>query len=111
VRGPKVTYSVEVVGVVGDAVYSDPRQSPKPVLYFPSATGTMFVARTAGSPEGLIATVRREIQAVATNLEFSMAPLSTDVQRALVRERLLSTLAGFFGLLAAVLAGIGLYGL
>ena len=64
--------------------------------------GTMFVARTAGSPEGLIATVRREIQSVATNLEFSMAPVWTDVQRALVRERLLSTLAGFFGLLAAV---------
>jgi ABC-type antimicrobial peptide transport system permease subunit len=40
-----------------------------------------------------------------------IAPVVHDVERALVRERLLARLSGFFGTLAAALAAIGLYGL
>ena len=108
---PKVKYEMEVIGVVGDVVYADPRQAAKPVIYLPSSRGTMFLVRAIGSPQAMIPIISREIHTFAPTLEFSMRPVSSEVQRALSRETLLSRLASFFGVLAVVLAGIGLYGL
>jgi predicted permease len=107
----KVTYEMEVIGVAGDALYGDLRQTAKPVIYLPSSRGTMFLVRATGSPSALIPVISREIQSFAPKLEFSMRPVSSELQRALTRETLLSRLASFFGVLAVVLAGIGLYGL
>jgi ABC-type antimicrobial peptide transport system permease subunit len=56
--------------------------------------------------------LRREIQAVDANLIVtSITPVAQDVERALVREKLLARLSGFFGAFAAALAAIGVYGL
>jgi predicted permease len=108
---PNMTYGMEIIGIVGDAVYGDPRQPAKPLIYLPSSRGTMFVVRTAEYPQAMIATIRREIQTYEPRLEFSMDAVSAELLRALVREKVLSTLASFFGVLAAVLAAVGLYGL
>ena len=108
---PAVRYDIEIVGIAKDALYDEPRQPGRPLIYFPSPRGTLFVLRTAGSPESVIATIRREIQAVDPNLEFSTGAVSEDIERTLIREELLSNLSGFFGVLAATLAAIGLYGL
>jgi putative ABC transport system permease protein len=58
-----------------------------------------------------MATLRREVQAVDADLESSMRTVGDALDRAVVREKLLSRLSTFFGVLATVLAGIGLYGL
>jgi ABC-type antimicrobial peptide transport system permease subunit len=58
-----------------------------------------------------MATLRREVQAVDGNLESDMHTVADALDRAVVREKLLSRLSTFFGALATVLAGIGLYGL
>ena len=108
---PNVKYEMEVIGVVGDVLYGDPREAAKPVIYFPSSRGTTFLVRAMGSPAAIRPTISREIKRFAPKLEFSMRPVSSEVQRALSREMLLSRLASFFGVLAVVLAGIGLYGL
>ena len=109
---PKVRYNIEVVGVVNDAIYDQVRGVSQPLIYFPSEAGRLYVVRAAGAPEDLMGSLRREIQAVDPKLIVTViAPVSHDVERALVRERLLARLAGFFGALAAALAAIGLYGL
>jgi predicted permease len=109
---PKVRYDIEIIGVVNDAIYDQVRGVSQPLIYFPSEAGRLYVVRAAGAPEDLVGSLRREIQAVDPKLIVTaIAPVSEDVDRALVRERLLARLAGFFGALAAVLAAIGLYGL
>lgn len=108
---PKVTYGRHVIGVVGDVVYGNPRHTLRPVIYHPSSRGTMLLVRAIGSPSAIVPTISREIQGFAPKLEFSMRVVSSDLQRTLSQETLLSRLASFFGILAVVLAGIGLYGL
>jgi len=109
---PKVTFGMEVVGVANDALYNDLRGDSLPLIYMPSPTGHVFSIRAAGAPAQLVATIRREIQAASPNLAIAwIRPVSEDVERALVREKLLATLSGFFGALAVTLAAIGLYGL
>jgi putative ABC transport system permease protein len=109
---PKVRYGIEVVGVVNDAIYDDVRGTSRPVIYFPSEAARLYVVRAAGAPRNLMGSLRREIQAIDPKLIVTViAPVVQDVERALVRERLLARLSGFFGALAAALAAIGLYGL
>ena len=58
-----------------------------------------------------MATLRREIQAVDGNLQSSIRTVAEALDRAVVREKLLSRLSTFFGILATALAAVGLYGL
>jgi predicted permease len=109
---PKVRYGIEVVGVVNDAIYDGVRGETQPLVYFPSEAGRLYVVRAIGAPGALTGLLRREIQSVDPKLVvISIAPIAQEVERALVREKLLAKLSGFFGIVAAGLAAIGLYGL
>lgn len=109
---PKARYDIEIVGVVNDAVYDDVRAAGKPLIYFPSETGRLYVVRAGGTPVDIVGSLRREIQAIDPKLIVTVvAPVMQEVERALVREKLLARLSGLFGALAAALAAIGLYGL
>ena len=109
---PKVRYDIEVVGVVNDAVYDDVRAAGKPLIYFPTEAGRLYVIRAHGAPADLVGVLRREIQTIEPKLIVTvLAPVRQDVERALVREKLLARLSGVFGALAVGLAAIGLYGL
>jgi predicted permease len=108
---PNVKYGIEIVGVAKDAVHEDLREVIKPLIYFPSAWGDTFVVRAAGQPDALVAALRREVHAVDGTLESQIRTVTETLNRAVVREKLLSRLSGFFGVLATLLAGVGLYGL
>jgi hypothetical protein len=109
---PKVRYGIEVVGLVNDAIYDDVRGTSRPIIYFPSDAGRVYVVRAAAASTNLVGTLRREIQTVDPKLIVTViAPVMQDVERTLVREKLLARLSGFFGVLATALAAIGLYGL
>ncbi len=111
---PKVTYANEIVGVAKDAIYGDPRQASKPMFYIPLTAGPgspRLLVRGAGDPLALIETLGREARALDPNVRLSMQRVSSEVERTFVRERLLSKLSGFFAVLAAALAAVGLYGL
>jgi predicted permease len=108
---PKVTYGFEVIGIAADAVHNDLREESRPLVYFPFLWGDTFVVRAAGPADAVIASLRHEIRQADRNLETSMRSVSEVLERAVIREKLLSRLSSFFGALAAVLAAIGLYGL
>ena len=68
--------------------------------------------RTAIDPEGISGEVRSVIRDIASSLEVpNITTLSAQVDSSIVSERLVATLSGFFALIGALLAGIGLYGL
>jgi predicted permease len=107
---PKLSYDIEIVGLAGNARYSDLREEPKPLIYFPTSNARFLLIHAAGKPQALVATIRREITSLDHNLEFGIRPVSEDIERTLVREKLLAKLSSFFGALAAILAGLGIYG-
>ena len=107
--------SLEVIGVAKDGKYRAMREEPRPSFYLPltqrhSPYMTLHL-NTAGDPRELIATVRREVQAIDKELPvFDFKTLSDQIDAALARERMAATLCGLLGLLALVLAATGVYG-
>jgi len=114
VSGTKgIEVPIEIVGLVGDAVYWNVREAASPTLYLPIADkrNGALVVRTAGDPMALAPTLRREVPRVRPELRVSNAVTqSALVRRQLVRERLLALLSLFFAGVALVLAATGLYG-
>jgi predicted permease len=106
----KVVYDTEIVGVAKDANYGSLRDKTKSLIYFPSESATLLVVRAALDSATVVATVRQEINAVDKTLEPTVRSVSKLRDDALVQERMLAKLSSFFGLLALLLAGIGLYG-
>jgi predicted permease len=108
---PQLKFDSEIIGVVKDANYGELRDRPPRLIYYPKQGGDVLVVRAAGPIAALSATIRREIQAVDKGLEtYDVNAIPRLRDQALVQERLLAQLSGFFGLLALSLACIGLYG-
>ncbi len=103
----------EIIGVVRDAKYNNLRREIHAMMYTPqSAGGASFELRTAADTQAILPTIREVVAQVSTNLPlFNVTTESEQIDRLLFQERLVARLAGFFGLLALVLACIGLYGL
>jgi putative ABC transport system permease protein len=108
-----------IVGVVGNSVLVSPAEDRSaPLLYQPLAQCCetlpdrieISVRSTAGSPALLARSIAAALTAIEPGLSFTFRPLAAQVDAALARNRLLASLSGFFGLLAMLLAGIGLYG-
>jgi len=105
-----VAYDTEIVGVAKDANYGNLRDKTKSLIYYPSEAGTLLIVRAGLDSATLASTIRNEIKAVDKTLEPSISSVTKLRDEALVQERMLAKLASFFGLLALLLAGIGLYG-
>jgi predicted permease len=107
------TPGYEIVGVARDAKYNDLRREIHPMVYSPQhAGGATFELRTAADPQALLPAVREVVGQVNGNLPlFNVTTQSEQIDRLLFQERLVARLAGFFGVLALVLACMGLYGL
>ena len=109
-----------IVGVVGDSTYSGLRADAAPVAYSPlaqldfpggpSGDVTISVRASAGAPMLLARSLRSALTAVDRDLVFTFRPMTDQVSASLTQERVIATLAGFFGAVALLLAGLGLYG-
>jgi predicted permease len=103
----------EIIGVVRDTKYNDLRRDIHAMMYMPqSFGGASFELRTAADPQAILPAIREVVAQVNTNLPlFDVKTESEQIDRLLFQERLVARLSGFFGLLALVLACVGLYGL
>jgi predicted permease len=109
---PKVSYDITIVGVARDANVGRLRAQPGPLIYFPQFGGRLLIVRAGAAPDTMAAALRRAMATVDPNLVLlGMRYVSEDIERALVREKLLAQLSTAFGLAAALLTALGLYGL
>ena len=106
----------EIVGVVQDTKYHDIRRPAEVIAYRDitqdkEADNSMQVLVRSTLPiETVEAAIRRTMREVSSGISFDFEGLQDQIGRSLLAERLLATLSGFFGVLAVVLAMIGLYG-
>jgi predicted permease len=107
---------IEIVGVVGDSKYSDLREQVPRQLFFPylqerTPSGFTAYVRTTRPSEAAFAAARDVIRQLDPNLPIAATrTLEQQVNGALRRERLMASLSAVFGLLATLLAVVGLYG-
>jgi predicted permease len=102
-----------VIGVVRDAKYDSLRSEISPTAYVPaSGGGASFEMRTAVDPTSIIPAVQSVVNQIDSSLPiFGVMTESQSVDQLLFQERLIARLSSFFGILALILACIGLYGL
>lgn len=114
VRGQRK--DLEIVGLVRNTNAAGLRQAPPPTVYvaYAQLTGdrpTTLAVRSTGQLGRVAVAIQQALQAKLPDAPVDVWPLSAQVEATIVRERMMATLAGGFGLLALALACIGLYGL
>jgi len=121
--GRHVTYvnvTTQIVGVVRDAKYQDLRAAIVPTMYVPwtqrignrQPTMYTYVLQTkAGNPLRFTATVEQLVRDVDPGLRMIQPQtFAAVVDHSIIRERIMAILGGFFGLLALLVAGLGIFG-
>jgi putative ABC transport system permease protein len=109
--------AMTIIGVVKDAKYVSLREVTHRTVYKNCMQGEKLSGsltlevRTIGKPESVVNALRKEVGVLASNVPL-MSPrtLARQVDQSLIQERMVATLSGFFGLLALLLACVGLYG-
>jgi len=128
----KYSGAFEIVGVVANAKYSNPRDKLRPMYFRPlnqvlPVTGddpnelmaegnslyiNSITLRFKGVPQNVDRVVRRVLNDIDPNLTIiNLSSLDDQVGKNLGQERLMARLTMLFGLLALVLASVGLYGI
>jgi len=114
VTGPEGPFR-PVVGVVADGKYRSLAEDGLPFLYLPFGqqhrAGMMLHVRATGDPGRLLALLRDEVRLLDPSLPIiSPTTLREQIGLAVLPQRLAATLLSAFGLVAVLLAVIGLYG-
>ena len=74
--------------------------------------GMCLAVRTADNPTGVAAAIGKELREIAPNLPvLRIDTIEQQIGESLAEERLIAALSGFFGVIAAMLVSIGLYGM
>ena len=105
----------EVVGVVADYKVETVGEKPTPYIHYAlgerQTTGEVLIARTAADPAALVTAMRREILSLEPNAVFlDSQTMEAQVAASLLPARLAAQTIGLVGLVATILAAVGLYG-
>jgi putative ABC transport system permease protein len=106
----------EIVGMVRNTKYEDLREDFQPIVFQAqsqdpvASAGDSYLIRSRLPMDSLIPAVRATLTAAAPNMRYQFQVFQTSIRETLVQERLMASLSGAFGILAALLAAIGLYG-
>ena len=112
--GPEEPYW-EVIGVAGDGKYDSLGEDPKIAVYRPMLrdyiTWTSLITRTVDDPKAVVGTIRNEIHKLDATLPISgVKTMKEHMNVPLFPAQVAATVLGSFGVLALVLAAIGIYG-
>ena len=105
----------EVVGVAQDGKYHDIEESPQPVVYVPLSqnedSGTIFVVRSQRAPGEMAAALERALSGIAPNVPITVESWPDSLADELFPARAATVALGVMGLLAAMLAVTGIFGM
>jgi predicted permease len=113
---PGTKADIEIIGVVKDFKYETMREDIGRQMYRPFQQMDMplnmfFYVRSFANPNDLTGAIRAEARNLDQNVPiYGMRTMTSQIDRNLVTERLVATLSAAFGILATLLAVIGLYG-
>src|SRR2546423_3259528 len=113
-HGPKDPF-FEIVGVVPDGKYNSLGEDPKPALYTPVyrdySGAVTLVAHTRGDPRQVLSALRGEVQKLDPSISvYAAKTLKEHMGTSLFPARMAAIALGSFGVLALILAAIGIYG-
>lgn len=115
-QGDKPDQVYQIIGLVKDAKYQSLREEFAPIIFVAEAQnenqdpGVEVLIRSDEDLFSLISSIKHVVAQVSPSIVLKFQPFREMVKDGLIRERLMATLSGYFGLLAAILAMIGLYG-
>ncbi len=113
---PGTKLDIEIIGVARDTKYESMRDEMPIEVFTPylqrNYTNTMRAyIRTTRDPEQMFSAMRGVVSSIDSNVPmYQMKTLERQMENSLVTERLVASLSSAFGLLATMLAAIGLYG-
>jgi ABC-type antimicrobial peptide transport system permease subunit len=106
----------EIVGFVKDTKYYDLRDNFQPIVYVTTLQDdqpdqyAQLLIRSPLPLGGLTSSIKDALADISPLISIEFIPLQRNIHDSLLRDRLMATLSGFFGGLAALLAMVGLYG-
>ena len=106
----------QIVGLVGNAKYTSITEEFGPIAYFAAGqertprTTVRYLIRSAVSPDALINPVKQVIAAFDPRLHLRFAVLQTQIEESVASRRAMATLTSAFGMLGAVIALTGVFG-
>jgi len=106
----------QIVGVVKDTKYTDLREELGPIVYTPRAqnenpaTDAQILIRSHAPLASLLSAIETMASQADPDADITFSNFHQMIDDGLLRDRLMAKLSGFFGVLAALLAAIGLYG-
>jgi predicted permease len=111
--GPETKYNIEIIGVVEDSLYEGPREGIRRQVFWPNwgKNSATFYVRTTQASAGAFNLIRSEVKRLDAAMPvYDVKTLQGQLDETLLTDRLIALLSGGFGLLATLLASIGLYG-
>ncbi len=111
--GPKTKLDIEIIGVVADSLYEGPREGVRRQVFVPNwgKNSAAFYVRTRTASSSAYALIRNEVKQLDAAMPvYQLKTLESQLDQTLLTDRLIALLSAGFGLLATVLASIGLYG-
>jgi len=104
-----------IIGIAKNAKYNFVGEDPQPMAYSPIeqeyTPGMSVIVRTSGKPEGLKGTIEKEVRSLDPDIAVTNLQTASDLlSQSLTGPRVAATLLGVFGLVALVLAAVGMYG-
>jgi predicted permease len=115
--GPGIRLDIEIVGVMKDSKYSFVRETIRPQVFFDNDQNSDIqqinvYVRSALDPDQMQGMLRGAVRSLDVNVPlFNVQTLEAHVEQTLTRERMVATLATAFGVLATVVAAVGVYAL
>jgi len=115
-NGPKSKLDIEIIGLTEDSLYEGPREGVHRQVFVPFLqsdypASAAFYVRTAMDSRSMFSALRRKVQELDAAMPvYDMKTLERQLDDTLSTERMIAILSAAFGVLATVLAAIGLYG-
>jgi hypothetical protein len=111
--GPNPKFDVEIIGVVEDSLYEGPREGVRRQVFWPGwgNGGVTFYVRATEASAGVFNLIRGEVKRLDASMPvYDVKTVQGQLDETLLTDRLIALLSAGFGLLATLLASIGLYG-